>query len=263
MRAFVLSLVCVFVLPCLMAASPESIVSQYGEVPGGVVLEGVARNFEDLKSVSYDKEKDEFVLNEKARYKNPLSRKDWVVIFRALKKDDLMGVSLSNGEPRVFGALSKSSEQVHNMIATDKLLGGIIYGLEQLVGDLKLPGGYKPKSVEKRKVVVIAFTVFTNYEFEKKQDRYALRDNSLNIQIIPLAKDKTDAGGHMADEATLQGFIMEESDRQNINHIKSMQAEYFKMEPIGTTNRLGEAAAFARLVRDTNIDHDELLKQMK
>jgi len=263
MRSFVLALICALAILAVFAASPESIVARYSEMPGGVVLEGVARNFEDLKSVAYDKEKDEFILNEKARYKNPISRKDWVTLFRALKKDDLMGVSLSNGEPRVYGALSKSGEQVQNMIATDKLLGGIIYGLDQLVGDMKLPGGYKPKSVEKRKVVVIAFTAFTNYEFEKKQDRYTLRDNTLNIQIIPLAKDKTDAGGHMADEATLQGFIMEDSDRQNIAHIKSMQNDYFKIEPMATTNRLGEAAAFARLVRDTNIDHDELLKAMK
>ena len=54
MRAFVLSLLCCLALPCLLAASPDSIVQHYGEVPGGVVLEGVARNFEDIKSISYD-----------------------------------------------------------------------------------------------------------------------------------------------------------------------------------------------------------------
>jgi hypothetical protein len=128
---------------------------------------------------------------------------------------------------------------------------------------MKLPANYKPKRTDKRKVPVIAFTVFTNYEFEKKDGRYSLRDNSLNVQIIPIAKDKSETGGHMPDEETFKGFIMEDTDRENIAHLKSFQAEYFKMEPTASTNKWGEAAAFTRLVRETNIDHEELLKAMK
>ena len=71
------------------------------------------------------------------------------------------------------------------------------------------------------------------------------------------------SGGHLADETVMSNFVMEESDRDNINHIKAMQSDYFKLDPIATTNHLGEAAAFARLVREANIDHEELLKQMK
>lgn len=244
-------------------AADDATLRFYGEVPGGVVLEGVARGFEDLKDVAYDKDKDEFVLNGKDRYKNPISRKEWVALFRALKKDDLLGVSLSNGEPRVYGAMGKSSSLVANLVETDKILGGIIYGLHELLGDMKLPANYKPKRTDKRKIQVIAFTAFTNYEFEKKDGRYFLRDNSLNVQIIPLAKDKNESGGHMPDEEVFKGFIMEDSDRENIAHLKSFQGEYFKMEPMSATNKWGEAAAFTRLVRETNIDHEELLKVMK
>lgn len=264
MRSVLTSVFCFAVLSAtLFAADASGALNSYREIPGGVVLEGVARGFEDLKEIGYDKEKDEFILNGKDRYKNPLSRKDWVALYRALKKDDLLGVSLSNGEPRVYGAMGKSSPMVANLIESDKILGGIIYGLHELLGEIKLPNNYKPKRSDKRKVKVIAFTAFTNYDFEKKDGRYVLRDNSLNIQIVPLASDKSDTGGHMPDEETLKGFIMEDSDRENIAHLKSFQTEYFKMEPMGTTNKWGEAAAFTRLVRETNIEHEELLKAMK
>jgi hypothetical protein len=261
----VLGAVLLLVVQAAFAASPaEDIVRLYGEAPGGVVLEGIARGFEDIKTLSYDKDKNEFVINEKARYPNPISRKDWVTLFRALKKDDLLGVSLIDGSPRVYGEMSKNSEMIQNLVATDRLLGGILYGMDELIGDVKLPGGYKPKKIEKRKNHVIAFTAFTNYEFQKnKEGKYFLADNSLNIQIIPLAKEKSPTGGHMPDEEALKNFVMEEADRENVNHLKTSQRDYFAMEPMGSTNHWGEAAAFARLVRETNIDHDDLLKQMR
>jgi hypothetical protein len=116
MRSAVLKtlFVLAFVTASSSYAADRSPLGQYGEVPGGVVLEGSARGFEDIKEIGYDKDKDEFILNGKDRYKNPVSRKEWVALFRALKKDDLLGVSLSNGEPRVYGAMGKGTPLVAN-----------------------------------------------------------------------------------------------------------------------------------------------------
>lgn len=129
------------------AAGPQlagAIAHRYASIPKGVVLEGTAEGIEELKSVAYDKEKDEFVINEKMRYKNPVTRKEFAQIFKALRKDDRMGMTLMEGQPRVYGPLSADSNIVKQMIETDKLLGGIAYGFDWLLEGIKLPGAISP-----------------------------------------------------------------------------------------------------------------------
>ncbi|HYG75228.1 MAG TPA: hypothetical protein VEK08_09525 [Planctomycetota bacterium] len=237
--------------------------AKYQLVPKGVVLEGTAEGIEPITTLSYNREKDEFLINGKMTYKNPVSRKEFVQLFKSLRKDDALGVTLLNGSTRVYGSVSAGSEMMEALSATDRLLGGIIYGFDHLLGDAKLPGNYKPRKTENRKVPVVAFSNFTYFTFEKVGESYKCVNCTLDIKLIPMADKKTSSGGHLPDTEKLKEFVMEENDSANIDHIRTHQAEYFKIPFVAKTVATGEAAAFARTVRDSKVDPEELLKQMK
>lgn len=242
----------------------KQVVDVYRDVPKGVVLEGSATGIEPLETLTYDKEKNAFTINGKMTYANPVSRKDFARIFKAVRKDDRLGVTLINGEQRTYGDIGSESQIAKDLSETDRFLGGVIYGIERLLGDTKLPGNYKPQKAEGRTVAVVAFSSFTEYAFEKKETVYRRAGCSLNIMLIPLADKKTTSGGHLPDEEKMKTYEMEKADKANIDNLKSYQAEYFKMPEFSKTVTWGEAAAFARFVRDSaKIDAEEFLKQLK
>jgi len=263
MRGIIVLLAFFLVLNGAVGQDAALITERYQDVPKGVVLEGGASGMDALKSLDYDKEKNEFIVNGKERYANPVSRKDWTRVYKSILKDDNLGVTLVEAEPRTYGDISKSSTIATDLIVTDKFLGGLIYGIEHLLGDTKLPGNYKPVRAENRKIPVVAFSAFSEYQFAKKSGAYACAECSLNIILLPLSEKRTVAGGHLPDEALMKTFTMDEADKKNINHVKSFQAEYFKMPQFAKTVAWGEAAAFARHVRDNKIDSKALLEKMK
>ncbi|HYF49315.1 MAG TPA: hypothetical protein VEJ63_07915 [Planctomycetota bacterium] len=244
--------------------SSSQIVQRYADVPKGVVLEGTAEGMEPIKSITYDKEKDTFTINGEATYNCPINRKEFAKVLKSLLKDDRMGVTLIQGEPRLYGNISGADKLIDPMVETDKLLGGIIYGIPELL-TVKLPGDYKPKVAKERKIPVVAFTVFNSYSFYKnpKDKRYTRAACNIEVQLIPLSDDKTDTGGHLPDEKKLEQYVMEDSDRANLEHLKKFQLEYMKIDFIGQTANIGEAAAFARWIRDSKVDTKDLLEKLK
>jgi hypothetical protein len=247
-----------------LTAQASSIVKRYCDVPKGVVLEDGGEGLEELKTITFDKEKDQFVINGTATYKCPLPRKDWVKVFKSLIKDDRMGVTLVEGRPRLYGHISGDDKMVTPLVETDKLLGGILYGIPELL-TVKLPGDYKPKVAKDRKIAVVAFTIFNKYQFYKnpKDNVYTRAGCNIEVQLIPLSETKTDNGGHLPDDEKMKEYVMEESDTANIEHMKKNLEEYLKIECIGQTAKMGEAAAFARWIRDSKVETKELLEKMK
>lgn len=247
-----------------LAEAAPAVVETYKDVPKGVVLEGGAKGVEALESIAYDKEKNTFTINDKATYVNPVSRKEFTKILKAVRKDDRLGVTLIDGETRTYGDIGRDSDIASQLSDTDRFLGGLIYGIERLIADAKLPGNYKPQQVAERKVPVVAFSSFTDYTFQKnKEGVYTRVGATLNIMLIPLSEKRTPSGGHLPDEELYKSFAMEKEDKANIDHIRSFQNEYFKMPQFAKTVQWGEAAAFARHVRDSKVDVEELLKAMK
>jgi len=236
---------------------------RFGEVPKGVVLEGDAMGMEELKSITYDKEKNEFLINEKTKYKNPVDRKEFTQLLKALKEDDRIGVTLLEGQMKTYGKLGGGSAIISALTETDKILGGIIYGIDHLLDGVKLPGDYKPKKAPDRKIPVVAFSNINRFIFEKSGDTYNRVGVSLDVTLIPLAEKKSQTGGHLPDETKFKEYIMEESDRHNLDHLHTYQTEYFKMPSFAKAVVAGEAAAFARHIRDSKIDSEVLLKSMK
>lgn len=54
--------------------------------------------------------------------------------------------------------------------------------------------------------------------------------------------------------------MIEDEDRENLDHLKTHQSEYLQIPAFAKTAAAGEAAAFARLVRDSKIDAEEFQK---
>jgi hypothetical protein len=241
----------------------QSIIQRYGTVPKGVVVEGSATGIDEITSLGYEKKADEFIINETFRYKNPVSRKDWSRIFKSLRKSDNLGVTLKEGEVKAYGSLDEESKIIKAMAETDKFFGGIIYGIPRLLEGHKIPGGYTPQFAENRTVAVVAFARLINWKFVKNGQKYESAGCSLDIQLIPMSDQKTKSGGHLPDKEKMKSYVMEETDRKNVEHIKSNQQEYFKISFIAITVQAGEAAAFARLVRDSKaLDADKVLKML-
>jgi len=239
------------------------VIGRYGSIPKGVVLEGTGTGLGELKSLTYDKKQNVFTINEKITYKNPVQRKDFRKILKALDKDDRIGVTLIEGEPRVYGTISASDRFVKPLIETDRLLGGVIYGLEHLL-TVKLPENYQPKRAVERKIPVVACAIFNDFQFkiDPKAETCALASCNIDIHLIPLAEEKTPNGGHLPDTKKMNEYVMEDSDRANIQHLKKHQAEYLKIPFVGETAAVGEAVAFARWVRDSKITTEELQKSL-
>lgn len=240
-----------------------AVVATYGDIPKGVVMEGVAVGIDPITAVTYDKDSNVFTINEKLTYKNPLTRKEFGQLFKAILEDDLIGVTLLEGKTRTYGKLSITSNLVNYMAETDKVLGGIVYGLDFLLTGVKLPGDYKPQKAADRKIPVVAFSRFHQFVFEKRGQEYVRAACTLDVTLIPLSEKKASNGGHMPDEAKVKDYVMEEADRANLAHLRDHQSEYFKMPEFAKSVLVGEATAFARFVRDSKIDSEALLKSIK
>jgi len=245
-------------------STAAQIVARYNDAPKGVVFEGNADGFEPIKTVGFDKDKNAFVINGGPLYKNPVTTKEFIKILKSIKKDDRLGITLIAGEPHTYGSISADDDIAKNWAASDRLFGGIVYGREHLLGDIKLPGGYTPKQAPNRTVPVVAFTNFTNYKFSKNQNNEYIRA-SMNVVVVllPLADKKTEDGGHLPDEEAMKNYVMEEADKANIDHLRVNQDEYLKIPVLGQSAKYGEAAAFSRTLRDLKIDTDKLIDQMK
>ncbi len=237
--------------------------ARYRDLPKGVVLEEGAFGVEALKTIVYDKKENVFTINGTAQYKPPVDRRDFARVFKALQKDDRLGVTLVQGDARTYGKITSSTNIAEDMIATDRLIGGVIFGLEHLLEGIKLPGGYKPQTTDKRDTPIVLFTTFKGFRFEKKENAYRCIDCTMDVQMVPIKQGARSAlGGHVADPAAVVSFTPAPTDKANFDHLRSMQADYFKMRQFSGTLKWGEVAAFARTVRDSGLDQEAFLKQI-
>lgn len=239
-------------------------VERYGCMPGGVVLEGTAAGFEPITSVTYDKKSNVFTVNGTATYACPVKGKEFRDILQALSADDRIGVSLNReyGSHLVFGKIGKDSAIAELLVEADKFLTGVTFAIPEAIGDVKLPGNYKPRAPDSRPTNIVGCVNFTNYRFEKRGAGYVRSGFSMAVMLMPVLRKKTGVGGHMPDEAALKDGQITAEDQANARHLEQNKDAYAKDVPLITrTVAYGEAAAFARLLRDSKVDLKALLKQ--
>lgn len=272
MRAFsvILSL-CLLSLAGVLAGEgvvgrADVVVEKYGAVPGGVVLESVAAGFQPISAVTYDKKRNVFSLNGNASYACPIRGKEFRDILKALVEDDLIGVSLNReyGKFIVFGEISRSSRITRVLLDADKVLMGVIFAIPEAIGNTKLPDGFKPQAPASRPANIVACVNLTNFRFGRGEGttEYSRAGFTLKVILMPVLKEKTEEGGHLPDRQALQANMIAKEDHANANHLETHKDAFAReVEVVRNAVAYGEAAAFARLLRDSGVDIKALLKQ--
>jgi hypothetical protein len=247
-----------------LTAQSEKVLATYTILPKGVVLEGTAVGMEEISSCTYDKEQNALLINGKTPYPLPCKGREFYDVLNTIKKDDLLGVTLIDGQARFWGKVSSDSALGRALIDADHLMGGMIYGYENLVEKFKLPNNFKPQRAEDRKVPVVAVTRIWEYRFELKGGKYVRTDDQIEVQIFPLGKSRSTAtGGHLPDAEEMKHYQREPTDRANLEYLQQHKAEFYKQTPLGDAARFGEAAAVCRSLVAAKVDVDALLKQLK
>jgi hypothetical protein len=84
----------------------------------------------------------------------------------------------------------------------------------------------------------------------------------MEVILMPVLKKKTAEGGHVPDDEALKAGQITEEDRANAKRLEELKDAFAReVELIGKTVNYGEAASFARLLRDSKVDMKALLKQ--
>lgn len=240
------------------------LVERYGSAPGGVVLESAATGFEPITTVAYNKKANAFTINGGATYVCPVSGREFRDILNALVGDDRIGVSLNRqeGQYLFFGKFGKESRMAETLVEADKYLTGCIFAIPEGIGDRKLPAGFQPKAPASRPTNIVGCVNFTNFRFAKQANAYARAGFSMDVILMPVLKKKTADGGHLTDDEALKAGNITEEDRNNAKRMEELKDAFAReVELITRTVKYGEAASFARLLRDSRVDVKALAKQ--
>lgn len=227
---------------------------EYPSVPKGIVLEGAAIGMEPISSVTYDARRNAFIINNSAIYPNPVSPQDFKELCEALADHNHLGVSIRPDRSFfTYGRISHNSRIARDLASTDRLLGGVVFGMREFIGNRRLPGGYVPKSIppQQRRIISASTWKLKDFRFVKDgQNVYRRVDYNLDSELTPVRRDsRARDGGYTSDpEAARRGEI-EPADRENHNHIMMSRGEYMAMPEVDRAAKIGEAAAFIRWIR--------------
>lgn len=238
----------------LLAMSAFVMVAQaqeYPSVPKGVVCEGAAIGIEPVNSITYDRNRNGFVINGNSFYQNPISKEDFRELLGSLAQHNHIGVSIRPDRTFfTYGNISPNSRIARDLAAADRLLGGVVFGMREYIGNRRLPGGYVPKSLtpQQRRILSACTWHFRDFRFAKGgQNVYQRVDYNLDSTLTPVRRDsRARDGGYTSDVGNTN---IEPADRENHNHILSNRGEYMAMPEVDRAAKIGEAAAFIRWVR--------------
>ena len=242
-------------------APPEerkAIERQFGTIPGGVVLDGVAQGVGPIRKIVFDGRSDSLIVNDDTVYFVRVPRKILAAMIEALAKDEKMGVSLST-PPEIYGKLPKDSPLAWNLMMADNFLGSIAFGQpEEWLTGYKFADNYHPQAYQGNEEVSAAvFFRFTGVEFQIKDRMYQVVNESFEARTIPLKKETAANGGLLASES---GIVPTEWE-QNTRHLSDNINWYRREKLIDQTFGYTEAATFLRAARNQNIDLFQLAQQ--
>jgi len=234
---------------------PLSLQRGCGSLPAGVVLEGEGAGLDPVKTVTYDREKHEFVLDEKIRYACPVDLKDFLDLLRALAEDDRVGVSITSTNDLItYGKIKRKSPVAQALFDTDRFLSGLVFGQEEYYKGIELPGNFKPDRIVNPEPPMAATFVCQGNLFGVLEDRVRVTSGDIAVLVAPLSKKRAPDGGHLVDEEVLKEGKFDEPVRRNLEWIRLSKAEILKMPIPDKARRLSEAAAFIRHLQKSGID---------
>ncbi|MCC8180307.1 MAG: hypothetical protein LIP23_05275 [Planctomycetes bacterium] len=258
------ALAALLVVATVSAAAAMENGMEYSSVPKGVVVEGLAVGIEPAANVTYDRGRNMFVINGNAYYRNPLTMQEFREVLQALSQHNHFGVSLRQDRSIIaFGSLDPNSSIARDLTATDRILGGVVFGMRQFIGNRRLPGGYTPQTVspQNRRVLSACTFIFKDYQFARNEQGVYERVNfTFNPRLRPIRRDRSARdGGYVADQEAASRGEIEPTDRANLAHLMANQREYLAMPEVDKAVRIGEAAAFIRWIRGGSTNRGQLV----
>jgi cell division septation protein DedD len=231
----------------------KGVKENYGGIPGGVVLEGVATGLGRVGRVAYDPKFNAFALDDRAVYFAKVPAPTLAVLCRAIAQDERVGVSLGR-KHIVYGVVPPGSDLAVDLKLADHFLGDIVFAGSDWTSDYRFPNGFRPRPNEDDAGRVAVFFNFNGFQFVIEQEEVRLTAASFDVRLVPLTERSDESGAHQPDlDAVARGRISRQYEA-NARHVADSIGYYQRERIISRTFAYGEAAAFARGLKHAGVD---------
>ncbi|GHS92955.1 hypothetical protein FACS1894107_10010 [Planctomycetales bacterium] len=218
----------------------------------GVVVEGTADGIAKPQKISYFAEKNRFTLDGGKIWRCPVPRDDLQEIVKALRLDDRLGVAAgARDETQIYGGMVRSSRLVAELQAADEFLRAMVYGDRARLRHAVLPQNYQPMQVlAPRRRGSLMYLRFDGFRYRLTDGVYQPDGRSVELMLIPLLAEPDAAGNPLPDYDALERGDVQPEDAGNVAHFTANQPEYLALPVLQSVVKIGETAAFVRLLRD-------------
>jgi len=240
----------------------------YGGIPGGVVLEGVADGLGEVNNLQYDSRFNAFILDDRAVYFTRVPPKSLAVLCRAIDQDDRVGVSIGYVQ-QVYGGVPASSDLAWDLKIADLFLGSIVFAQnltdvfpENLTEGYQYANGFRPEPDTALNYNVAVFFKFNQFAFQIQDQRVQLAQSNFDVRLFPLAKSDSADGPLLPDTNALSQGLMSARFERNAKHVGENIDYYRRERIIDRMFAYGEVAAFLRAMKSAGFDLRDLALNM-
>jgi hypothetical protein len=233
-------------------ARVDAVMSRYGSIPGGVLLEGDLPGFGAITSARYDSAEGKFIINERKSYTPGITAEAAAALCRAIHKDDRVGVSAPfPSRPFIYGSLPSDSRVARDLMLADVFLGEIGFATPRWSTGYKFFNGFLPRRQSGDPAIV--FTV-TDYRTREEADQVFVTSVAFNAMFVPISP--ASAGGNLLPnvEALNNPNLQNGEFSRNVKHIADHITYYRQEKILDLAFRYGEFAAFARTLKNAKVD---------
>jgi hypothetical protein len=233
--------------------------NDYGSIPGGIVLEGVASGLGEIDGLRYDSRFNAFILNDRSVYFVKVPPKTVALMCRAIAQDEKERVGVSLGQvDLVYGKVPTDSDLAWDLKIADHFLGDIVFAQNDWTRGYRFADGFTPEPPKEESYRVAVFFKFNGFQFQTRQEEILLTRANFDAQILPLSESLSPEGGHLPDvDAISQGRIPQQFEL-NARHVAEHIAYYRRERIVDKVFVYGEVAAFIRSLKQAGFDLEAL-----
>lgn len=242
----------------------ENTVGDYGSVPGGVVLEGLAMGLEPIGKLQNAKLVSDpalLIINDKHLYFTHLPRKQAREILNSLREDNRLGVSLGSKNV-VFGELKRQGNVAVNLFLADEFLGGLTFHRLEKFGldKYKHPNFFEIQRWSGDHSRSAVFFKFQDFAFQVNGNQIVSSKAQIQSYLIPISKNKRFNGKHKPDLSRINNLSGAEKSgfKENLQHVERNFAYYSKERIIRIAKMYGEFASIVRALQKEKVKIKEV-----
>jgi hypothetical protein len=226
----------------------------FGGIPQGVVLQGVASGIGPINELRYDARFNAFIINNRFAYFMAVPPRTLALLCRAIAQDgeERIGVSLGTVD-HVFG-LAADADIAWDLKLIDRFLGDIVFAESDWSHGYSLAPQNSPQLEAGYGRGVCVFFQFNRFEFEAVEEIIRCTSANLDITLMPLVESASDNGLSQPDEAAISVGHDFPRYEANARHIGSNIDHYRRERLMRYVFAYGEAAAFFRAVKKAKFD---------